>query len=311
MPKYQIDTIKILVADSNIQLRSSLKGVLHQHGFRGIQDASDCENFEEAVRYGNPDLILCDVGLKGGDVCQIIRKVRHNKLGQNPFCAVILFIEEASQDIVRMVSGAGVDDLQIKPVIAQQVIDRVEYLIKMRKPFVVTTDYIGPDRRKADRPGTQKIPQIEVPNSLAMKAKGKFDAHALQAEISKTLFNVNSQKIERHVFQVQYLVDRIVPAYKAKDMNKDVMTMLRRLTVVSKDIVSRLVDSEYGHIASLAETLEKVAVSLWQSGTDPKMKDVNLLNELSSAITATFGLENADTKTVAQIKASIDEKYTS
>ena len=38
MKKYSYDNIEIMIADPNRQLRASLKGVLHQAGFRKISD---------------------------------------------------------------------------------------------------------------------------------------------------------------------------------------------------------------------------------------------------------------------------------
>ncbi|WP_028879810.1 response regulator [Terasakiella pusilla] len=308
MPKYQIENIKLVIADANRQLRSSLKGVLGQHGYRGMVDAGDIETLEEVIRYSNPDVLLCDINLDG-DVCDLVKRVRHNQLGPNPFLGVILFIEEPNEEIVRKASEAGLDDLQIKPVVAGKVINRVEYLIEKRKPFVVTTDYIGPDRRKAARPGTQQIPSVQVPNTIAEKAKGNFNPQKFQREIKKALWDINAQKIERHVFQVGYLVDRIVPAYENSEINKQSMEMVVRLLKVSRDIIDRLEESDFKHISDLAGTLETVTKSLWNSGTAPKHKDLELLPELSAALSATFKT-NSNTSNVAhKIRSSVQEKY--
>ncbi|MDV7339397.1 response regulator [Terasakiella sp. A23] len=308
MAKYNIDDIKLVVADPNRQLRSSLKGVLGAHGFRGMQDAANIDTLEEIVRYGSPDLILCDMDLDG-DVCKLIHRIRHNDLGPNPFVAVILFIEEPSEDIVRRASEAGLDDLQVKPVVAANVINRVEYLIEKRKPFVVTTDYVGPDRRKKNRPGTMEIPSVDVPNTLASKAKGEFNANQFQRDIQKALWDINAQKIERHIFQVGYLVDRLVPAYSNNEINKESMGMVVRLLRVSRDIIERLEDSDFGHIADLAGTLETVSKSLWDSGTEPKHKDLELLPELSAALSATFNMDTSASNVAQKIRSSVQEKY--
>lgn len=312
MPKYQIDEIKLVIADENRQLRSSLKGVLGQQGFRGMQDAPDVDTLEDIIRANSPDLILCDVDLKQGDngnVCDLINKLRHNQIGQNPFANVILFIEQASEEVVRMASQAGIDDLQVKPVVPQNIINRVFYLIEKRKPFVVTTDYVGPDRRKGHRPGTQEIPLVEVPNTLASKATGNYDARLFQAEIKKALRDINAQKIERHVFQVGYLVEHIVPAYLENKINRESMAMVSKLLHVSRDITDRLEDSDFGHISDLAGTLQTVAKSLWQSGTQPKRKDLELLPELAAALSATFNMDASSTSVVQKIRSSVQEKY--
>ena len=309
MPKYVIEDIKIVVADKNQQLRAGLKGVLSHYGFRNILDAQTVKGLEEVIRIASPDMILCDIDMEGGDVCKLIRRLRHNEVGQNPFSSVILFIEEPNADTVRRAAEAGIDDLQVKPVVAQNVINRFEYLIEKRKPFVVTTDYVGPDRRKSHRAGTMEIPLVHVPNTLASKAKGKFNPRLVNDEIQKALWNVNAQKIERHVFQVGYLLERILPAYKDGAINRESLGMVVRLVKVSEDIVDRLEDSDFGHISDLAGTLATVARSLWESGTDPKIKDLELLPELSAALSATFNMDATSSSVVQKIKSSVQEKY--
>jgi len=311
MSKYQIESVGILIADSNRQLRTSLKGVLHQQGFRKISDASDSEGFEKEIRSTNPDLILCDVGLSGGKVCETIHRLRHNKIGFNPFASVILFIDEPNEDVVRAAAEAGVDDVQMKPVVGQKIIDRVRFLIEKRKPFVVTTDYVGPDRRKKARPGpgAQEIPLVDVPNTIALKAKGQYNDNLVQREINNAVWDVNAQKIERHVYQVGYLVERIVPVYEKGQPDKDGLSMVVRLMSVARDIVKRLKDSDYGHIAVLAETLVTVTKSVMENSSQPKRKDLDLLPELASALVASVGSgDNADT-TAREIQSSIQERY--
>lgn len=310
MGKYQLGEIDMLIADPNRQLRTSLKGVLHAQGFRGIMDAANVEQLEDGIRQANPDLIICDVGLEGGDVCSLIRKLRHNEFGQNPFCGVILIIDEPNEAVVRAAVDAGVDDLQVKPVVAQSIINRVHYLIEKRKPFVVTTDYIGPDRRKNGvRAGAMEIPLVNVPNSMAGKATGKYDPRELHRMIQNAIWDVNAQKIERHAFQVSYLVERIVPAYLQGQIDKEHMGYVNRLVLVAADIMRRLDDSDYVHISDLASTLGTVAQSLWRSGTMPKKKDLELLPELAAALSATFNNKSAAASVASEISKSVKDRY--
>ncbi|NVK17682.1 MAG: response regulator [Methylocystaceae bacterium] len=309
MKKYSFDQIEILIADKNRQLRASLKGVLHQAGFRKIFDVATLEQMVDHIKVKCPDLLLCDISLEDGDVCKTIRQLRHNQCGPNPFCSVILFIDEPTPEVVRAASEAGLDDLQVKPVVAQKILDRVKYLVEKRKPFVVTTDYVGPDRRKGNRPGSLPVPSLPVPNSMEEKAKGNFVQQDFQKRVNETVWEINAQKIERHAFQIGYLVERIVPAYREGQINRESMGQVQRLVEVSKDISKRLAESDYTHIAELVATLNKVAQSLWNSGTMPKMKDLNLLAELSAAISATFKAQNVYSSLTDEISNTVGEKY--
>ncbi len=59
-----------------------------------------------------------------------------------------------------------------------------------------------PNRRAEPRPGTQQIPEIEVPNPLKAKAKatatGDVNVDDLQRDIDRVAEVLNQQKMERH-----------------------------------------------------------------------------------------------------------------
>jgi len=307
--KYDFRDVNILIADQNQMVRSSLKGILNQSGFRQVRNAGDLDQMVDSVQAKCPDLLLCDIDLPGGDVCNTVRELRHNQCGNNPFCSVILFVQEATEDVVKTASQAGLDDLQLKPIIAQKVLNRIDYLITGRKPFVVTTDYIGPDRRSTKRPGTQEIPIMEVPNSIARKVAGKFDARQFQRDVDKSFYEINAQKIERHAFQISYLVDHIVPAYTAGQFDRESLGMAQRLVSVAEDIAHRLEDSDFEHLSHLVSTLQTVAKSLWESGTLPKRRDLELLPELSAAISASFKTTNEAADFTKEIVSSVKKTY--
>src|SRR3546814_1821103 len=69
--------------------------------------------------------------------------------------------------------------LLVKPLSTRIILDRIETVALHRKPFVVTSDYIGPDRRKAVARRDSNVPLIEVPNPLREKMLGRpLDAGA-------------------------------------------------------------------------------------------------------------------------------------
>ena len=121
-----------------------------------------------------PDPMIHEADLADGDFCGAVHGMRHHHVRTNPFLPVMALSYNPTPELVRKIIDSGADDLVPKPVSADRLIDRIKLLIEARKPFVVTTDYVGPDRRKAsDRAGT--VPRVEVPNSLRAKATGTKD----------------------------------------------------------------------------------------------------------------------------------------
>ena len=71
--------------------------------------------------------------------------------------------------------SSGADDLLLRPFSTALLGQRIEAHIDRRKGFVITTDYVGPDRRK-DNSRASNVELFEPPNSLKMKAKDKLSA---------------------------------------------------------------------------------------------------------------------------------------
>ena len=63
---------------------------------------------------------------------------------------------------------------------------------RIRKPFVVTSDYIGPDRRTKSEGTRTENSSIDVPNTLEAKARCKpLGANVLQEMIGEAMFEIN------------------------------------------------------------------------------------------------------------------------
>ena len=73
--------------------------------------------------------------------------------------------------------NSGPDDLLLIPFAPDQIMSRLKILVERRKPFVVTHDYIGPDRRTAPRPGTTSATQFQVPNPARAQALSLPQGH--------------------------------------------------------------------------------------------------------------------------------------
>src|SRR3546814_18089900 len=78
--------------------------------------------------------------------------------------------------------------LLVKPLSTRIILDRIETVALHRKPFVVTSDYIGPDRRTAVARRDSNVPLIEVPHPPREKMPGRPTAPAAlqQAHLQTT-----------------------------------------------------------------------------------------------------------------------------
>ena len=293
--KLHLDNVEILLVEPDLNMRHSIRNILHDNGFRNIRLGANLHDVKEEFVQNMPDLLISESTLADGDFCDFVAGLRHGEYGTNPFLPIIAMAWSPTQDTVRRVIQTGSDDLLSKPLSAGQLLNRINVLIKMRKPFVVTTDYIGPDRRSRENREKSKIPLIDVPNTLKFKATTgrELEAKNLQAAIDASASNINIQKLQRHAVQIRYLVDRLVPAMQMGEIDETSAMSLDRLLYVTQDTARRLVGTQYEHVSDLCQSLIDVTHRIIGS-SHADAKDVNLLRPLSQAIQGGFGQDTED-----------------
>ncbi len=288
MENYSFENIRVLVGDPNREIRDAVRGGLYGQGFRYIMATDRMSVVETAVATNKVDLMICDIELPDGDLYDLVYKIRHNELGDNPFIVITALITAPTPKTVKKIFDSGCDDLIPKPISTGLLFERVLNLARNRKPFVVTSDYIGPNRRAKPRPGTQQIPEIEVPNPLKAKATDDTSAGDIQAEIDRVANVLNEQKMERHAYQINYLVERIVPLYKDGTADETIVPRLDRLLYVSEDISRRLEGTRYYHVGGFCLSMVDVVRAVRQAPLSPDRKDISLLSVLAQAIKCAF-----------------------
>lgn len=288
MENFSFENIRVLVGDPNREVRDAIRGGLYGQGFRYIMVTDRMSVVESAVATNSVDLMICDTELPDGDFYDLVYRIRHHELGDNPFIVVTALITEPTPKMVKKIFDAGCDDLVPKPISTGLLFERVVNLARNRKSFVVTSDYIGPNRRAGPRSGIQQDHEIDVPNPLKTKAMDDANAEDLQAEIDRVANVLNEQKMKCHAYQIAYLVERIVPLYEDGAADESVISHLEYLFYVSEDINRRLEGTRYAHVGELCLSMVNVVRAVRQAPLSPDRKDISLLPALAQAIKCAF-----------------------
>lgn len=297
---------RILFGEPEGSLRQALRLALSREGFEGIMDFDRSKSLREAVIKGQPDLVILDSEMDSGAADAMIQEIRHGKLGENPFVPVIVTIWEPTQEVVRRVASSGTDDIMVKPLSPGQILDRIKVLVRARKPFVVTSDYIGPDRRK-DESRESEIPQIEVPNTLRSKIQGeKIDRAALAKAIENAQESINDQKLKRNAFQVAFLVEVVLPEFKKREISGTLLSGLDKLLEIGRDTAARVKGTKWNHISELCSSLMRVTSSLRDTVEQPEKKEIDLLKPLSEAIMAALHPDESSADIAGQISSAVE-----
>ncbi len=306
MEKLNFELVDVLLVDTDLSNRQNIRNILYDTGFRKLRFGRRLTEMRDALAVSMPDLLISETEFPDGDFCELIYAIRHHDIGTNPFLPVIALTANPTPEIVKRVIECGADALLAKPLSAAQVKERISDLIRDRKPFVVTSNYIGPDRRKEAK-RKSNFPMMEVPNSLKVKATGrKEETDEIQRTIDAAIEEVNLRKLERHALQITVLVDKIVPDLERGVVDEPVQQFLKRLLYVAEDSRRRMVGTKYDHVSELCQSLIKVTTDIRAAMDSPESKDVKLLSPLSQAIQAGFGTGTA--AAAGDISISVDKK---
>ena len=206
MTRLNYETADTLVYDPVASHRNATRAVLYTLGFRNIETVPSLEAFNEAIWKSMPDLALCEAQGADAELCDMIQRMRQGQSGHaNPFLVIIVTAWEKTHSLVSRVLNSGADDLILRPFSANLLRARIDAHIERRKHFVITHDYVGPDRRN-DPGRLSKVDAFLPPNSLKMKAKDGMSAAETQVRLTRELrsakVTLNVEKLRRDGFQI-------------------------------------------------------------------------------------------------------------
>ena len=287
-----LEKIRLVIADPNQVVRTGLKGALFAMGFRTILDTGNYIKLHDLIEQDAVDLLISATELEGNDVGFLVKEMRDQRLGSNPFPVVISLVGRPDPDHVKRNIDAGCDDLLLMPIAPDQLILRIEKLCRTRKPFVVTHDYTGPDRRAKQRNfDTHSAPMLEVPNPLRVRAETGVDGTRLQRMINESSATLNRMKIERYAVQIDWLSNHIHGTIR-DGKSVDEMTLMphtSRLVQVAEDMIRRMQRSPAETLSGPVTELLDIARRLDDTRQQIRFSELEKLNSLTKGLLRSLG----------------------
>ncbi|MBL6852352.1 MAG: hypothetical protein ISS15_03255 [Alphaproteobacteria bacterium] len=301
MGRLFFDTTETLVYDPVAANRTATRAALFTLGFRKIETVATLDTFVEAIRRRPPDLALCEAQGSDTALCKTIQDLRQGGQGFNPFIVIIVTAWEKSGALVSRVVNSGADDLLLRPFSTTLLGQRIETHVERRKGFVVTTDYVGPDRRK-DLTRPSNIEMFEPPNSLKMKAKDRLSveetAMRLDGELRGAREKLNNEKLKRDAFQISILwrlmQERVPGAYNEE---------LAKIGHLAKGITRRCQDTDFETAIEWCESV-LAAVEGLQAGVD-RNAAMHLLGHAALSLNHVFHSEKSTVEILTEVDATV------
>ena len=170
LTKIDYSKIRALVCEPSGIIRQGIRLALNNMGVREVKEASTFLAAHKACEEGDHHFLILNQEIEQNDATFIHRDVRLGSLGRDPFILTVMILSSPEEPRVRAAMDSGPEDLLLIPFAPDQIMSRLKVLVERRKPFVVTHDYIGPDRRTAPRPGATSATQFPVPNPARAQA---------------------------------------------------------------------------------------------------------------------------------------------
>ena len=180
---------------------------LHEIGFRQIECVTSLNELRSMVADTGPTLIVAESSSTDADVFRLVRSVRKGEIGANPFAVILLTTWSRDTSHIRRAIECGADDVIVRPFSTNFAEERVKTLIHGRKQFIVTSDYIGPDRRKdADR--NSDAQPVTVPNILKATVENDYQALSDAASwIQEAKETVRAERLRRLAMRIVVSVE--------------------------------------------------------------------------------------------------------
>ena len=283
----KFDQANVLLVDPDPKVREHVKTVLREAGFSDLRLGATLGDIAKGVGEATPDFLLCGAEFSDGDICETLVMVRHGVVGENPFLSIAVLSQDAGSQKALDAMEWGVDFALGVPTNADGLRQRLEAHFETRNPFIVTTEYMGPDRRQ-DIDRASKILQVEVPHVLKVRGES---LDGMREAIEATMTDFNMQKLARHVDQVDFLIKRIGPDLMVGEADESVRLFLEKLMFVAEDLGSRVEGTPYAVLSSTCRGLLQVTDAIHARQASPRTKDVNLLLGLAQKLATDFAAQ--------------------
>lgn len=303
MSKLSFDSVDVLIYDPVSANRTATRAAMYSLGFRKTETVSTLEDFMASVQKSPPDIALCEAQGQAVELCAAIQQMRQGGAGHNPFIVIIVTAWEKSTGLINRVVSSGADDLLLRPFSTALLGQRIEGHVDRRKGFVITSEYVGPDRRK-DSGRASNVELFDPPNSLKMKAKDKLSPEAiarrLDSELRSAREKLTSEKLRRDSFQICILW-RLVQEQPL--LAGQAPPDLIKLQMLAKSIEMRSKDTEFDPAVEWCQSVQAAAEAL-AMGVD-RNASMHLLGHAALSLHQVFHPEKTPSEQLSEIDATV------
>ena len=291
----EFPNVRNIIFDPNDMTRRQTDRMLSAEGFSNTRTFSDLKTTFCACQ-DDVDLFLAVK--KGSDtsVCTMVRHLRQHGTPKHRFMMAIALLTDPDPGSIPAIVNAGFDAALVLPMSLGTLQQRLKIALKPRRPFVVTSDYIGPDRRDAHRPGTQPIPLVDAPNPVQLMAEGKVNRDQYLEVATRVSRLLDEQYVTRYLGQVVWLCNNLIYAHGRlgePEFDQKYPNLLSQLVCRARNAPKHLNTSRKSHLSDVIVQLSDVSERVSAAEERPAICDIEALGECAREIERVCGDEVA------------------
>ncbi len=293
MEKEPFANSTVLLFDTKLYVRKQTRSILNIVGFWKIEECESVDDVRLALSSRRFDLAIFAVLDRDDGVSGLVSDVRRFRCGDDPFLPIILSSWDARLGLVRSIIDAGADDFLAHPFSTTDLADRIYAIVSNRKPFIVSEEYFGPDRRTADARGND-AGSVEVPNALQARVEGRPELGPSSDFIESSLSQLRLVKMRNIARRIWAMADVLYKAHNDPSLpdwiERDLLQILKSGRKLHESIQPREVEQ----LGSLCDTVMQTANRLRTE--TPSEKDLELLERsaLALRVASQLGGDSAD-----------------
>jgi two-component system chemotaxis response regulator CheY len=141
-----------LIVEDNEHMRILLRTMLRAFG---VHEIYECKDGSEALYFlglKKPDFVLTDLAMAPMDGLEFTRAVRAFPSRVDCVLPIVMVTGYTERHRVEAARDAGVTEILAKPVTPAGLFQRIEEIVLRPRPFVRTSNYCGPSRRRHVKP---------------------------------------------------------------------------------------------------------------------------------------------------------------
>lgn len=250
-------------------------------GIRTLRTSPDYDRTCRTIDRDRPDLVLCAMRPGQAEAHSLLRGIRHQEIGTNPFPVMISLAEPMSPGDGAAAINTGIDSMLLAPFDRDTFVRRVNELAFNRKKFVAAPGYIGPTRRVSMRQETGAGEEFEVPNPVRSMGTGMSREECLR-EIEAASQSLTGRKLSNDIAAIRRLVYEIAPDYEAGNITDHFHRRVQELHAIVQMIQKRGLRIGNRDLVSMCELANNILGEIRERPTPPNLRHLRAMPKLVS-----------------------------